>query len=44
VATVSERDTTDGNSGSVQALLARDAIDLADSADLPLVRWRADPQ
>jgi predicted RNA-binding Zn ribbon-like protein len=33
----------DGNLGSVLALLARDAIDLADSPDLPLVRWCADP-
>lgn len=33
----------DGNFGSALALLARDAIDLADSADLRLVRWCADP-
>jgi predicted RNA-binding Zn ribbon-like protein len=33
----------DGDFGSALALLARDAIDLADSADLALVRWCADP-
>jgi predicted RNA-binding Zn ribbon-like protein len=32
-----------GDFGSALALLARDAIDLADSADLALVRWCADP-
>lgn len=35
--------TRDGNLGSVLALLARDAIDLAESPDLALVRWCADP-
>jgi predicted RNA-binding Zn ribbon-like protein len=33
----------DGDLSSALALLARDAIDLADSADLALVRWCADP-
>ena len=33
----------DGSFGSVLALLASDAIDLADSPDLALVRWCADP-
>jgi predicted RNA-binding Zn ribbon-like protein len=33
----------DGDFGSALTLLARDAIDLADSADLALVRWCADP-
>jgi predicted RNA-binding Zn ribbon-like protein len=33
----------DGDVHSVLALLARDAIDLANSPDLALVRWCADP-
>jgi len=33
----------DGSFRSVLALLASDAIDLADSPDLALVRWCADP-
>jgi predicted RNA-binding Zn ribbon-like protein len=33
----------DGNLDSVLALLARDALDLADSPDLDLLRWCADP-
>jgi predicted RNA-binding Zn ribbon-like protein len=33
----------DGDFGSALALLARDAIDLADSPDLMLVSWCADP-
>jgi predicted RNA-binding Zn ribbon-like protein len=35
--------TRDGNVRSVLALLARDALDLADSPDRELVRWCADP-
>jgi predicted RNA-binding Zn ribbon-like protein len=35
--------TRDGNVSSVLALLARDALDLADSPDRELVRWCADP-
>lgn len=33
-----------GNADSVLALLARDALDLADSPDRGLVRWCADPR
>jgi predicted RNA-binding Zn ribbon-like protein len=37
------RVSRDGNIESVFALLARDALGLADSPDLDLVRWCADP-
>ena len=33
----------DGDVGAVLSLVARDAIELAGSSDLPLVRWCADP-
>jgi predicted RNA-binding Zn ribbon-like protein len=33
----------DGDVGAVLSLVARDAIELAGSPDLPLVRWCADP-
>jgi predicted RNA-binding Zn ribbon-like protein len=35
--------TRDGDVGSVLALLARDALDLADGPDRALLRWCADP-